>query len=211
VALLDRLDKWRSKRDETVCLVTFNYDLMLELALERLGMTFRDIDSYVEQNTFRLFKLHGSVDCVHPTSFSGEPPNDGSQAVREIPRATVSTEFERGAPGQRDLPAVALPFVAKASFECPSTHQALLAESLPDVDRVLIIGWRGAEKHFLKQFWQENIRELRNLWIVAESRTAAEATAESLPLQLSRLVDMQTLDCGFSGFLNSDDLDILLG
>jgi hypothetical protein len=76
---------------------------------------------------------------------------------------------------------------------------------------VLIIGWRGAEKHFLKQFWQENIRELRNLWIVAESRTAAEATAESLPLQLSRLVDMQTLDCGFSGFLNSDDLDILLG
>jgi hypothetical protein len=47
-------------------------------------------------------------------------------------------------------PAIALPISGKAEFECPESHLLALVDSLPHVSRVLAIGWRGAEDHFLK-------------------------------------------------------------
>ena len=46
-ALLDHIEQWRVRRNRRVLLVTFNYDMMIEHALQGRGITIRDIDSYV--------------------------------------------------------------------------------------------------------------------------------------------------------------------
>lgn len=46
---------------EPVCLVTFNYDLLLEHALSELHHPIGDLNDYT-RGFFKLFKLHGSVD-----------------------------------------------------------------------------------------------------------------------------------------------------
>ncbi len=47
------------------------------------------------------------------------------------------------------IPAIAIPTQTKSSFECPQDHLDALEEWLPHVDRILIIGWRAQEQHFL--------------------------------------------------------------
>src|SRR5205823_9977424 len=47
------------------------------------------------------------------------------------------------------LPAIAVPLETKQSYECPPNHLEAMREWLPQVDRILIIGWRAAERHFL--------------------------------------------------------------
>lgn len=48
-ALLDRVDRWR-KSDEPVCLVTFNYDRMIETALTLSGVKVDTISCYVARS-----------------------------------------------------------------------------------------------------------------------------------------------------------------
>jgi hypothetical protein len=50
------------------------------------------------------------------------------------------------------LPAMALPVANKADFECPPEHIEALKADLPEVDRVLMIGWRAAEPHAIELF-----------------------------------------------------------
>ena len=47
------------------------------------------------------------------------------------------------------MPALAIPLVAKMDFECPKSHADVLRDSIPEVSKLLVIGWRGAERHFL--------------------------------------------------------------
>ena len=60
ITLLDQLRRSRQP-DEPVCLVTFNYDRMIERALGSVGVAIETISQYIENDAFKLFKLHGSV------------------------------------------------------------------------------------------------------------------------------------------------------
>jgi hypothetical protein len=65
VTLFDEIAEWQREAQGRVNVVTFNYDTLIEAALERTvpGWTFSgDLQSYVSRNDFRLFKLHGSTD-----------------------------------------------------------------------------------------------------------------------------------------------------
>jgi hypothetical protein len=37
----------------------------------------------------------------------------------------------------------------KAKFECPKEHPSALIEAIPQIDRILVIGWQATEEHFL--------------------------------------------------------------
>jgi hypothetical protein len=54
--------------------------------------------------------------------------------------------------GQRlyEIPALAIPVVTKSNFVCPQAHIDHLEQLLPKVEKILVMGWRGAETHFLK-------------------------------------------------------------
>src|SRR5205814_3204 len=58
------LESWRTKHNEQVCLVTFNYDTLLDDACRSVLPRFQLLtpDANTSDERFRLFKLHGSTD-----------------------------------------------------------------------------------------------------------------------------------------------------
>jgi len=158
--LLDQIARWR-KPSEEVCLVTFNYDRMLEDALWGIGLKIRSIGDYVGDPIYKLFKLHGSVNWGRLLDTPTGPDFDASNSVDTlIDRAAdlkITDEFRLVSthPVQSDgsdvlVPAIAIPVQSKTHFECPAEHLHVLRELIPKTTKLLMIGWRASENHFLK-------------------------------------------------------------
>ena len=47
------------------------------------------------------------------------------------------------------LPALAVPLRTKATFVCPPDHIEKLRSELSKVDRIVSVGWKAGEPHFL--------------------------------------------------------------
>jgi hypothetical protein len=162
VALLDQLR--RVHGDEEVCIVTFNYDCMIEKALSTVGVIIHDINDYNLHPTFKLFKLHGSVNWFKHLSAPFTTVNvhrDDADLIRELIQNAANIEtFDEfymhefcpvGKIDQTPIwPALAIPVTTKLLFECPKSHLRALERCLPETRRIVTIGWRGAEYHFVK-------------------------------------------------------------
>ncbi len=48
------------------------------------------------------------------------------------------------------FPALAIPAETKSEYESPPEHLRPLERSLPEVTKVLVVGWRAAKKRFVK-------------------------------------------------------------
>jgi hypothetical protein len=148
------------------CLVTFNYDTLLETALELLGQEHKiqSMQAYASHGRlFRLFKLHGSVNWG--LEFDGDlPPSLGLASPDFIGRFVVEDSPKLGDPELYVLsdaltllssdrrpvfPAVAIPVEEKNDFQCPKPALDALKQLMPDVSKVITIGWRASEAHFL--------------------------------------------------------------
>ncbi len=166
--ILQRLDRWRESVNTRVALVTFNYDTLLDRAMEDvLGIPLRSIEQYIADPRFRLFKPHGSVNWVRIVA-NDSPIQKGQSATtteREITNLagreglqlaegyTVVADYNSGTlNGRAVVPALTIPVLEKRDFEFPSEHQAALQDWLYDVLWVLVIGWRASEHNFLR-FW----------------------------------------------------------
>ena len=133
--LLDQIERWR-KADEQVCLVTFNYDQMLEDALRKtIGMKIQTFPDYIGHNHYKLFKLHGSVNWSREveTSLDNIQSKNGWAIAHELidrvneirvsPKYQMVTERPVGANGTTALfPAIAIPVEDKLEYECPEEH-----------------------------------------------------------------------------------------
>ncbi|MFI5449818.1 MAG: SIR2 family protein [Candidatus Bathyarchaeia archaeon] len=160
----------RHRRGEPVCLVTFNYDTLLEQAFASINRKFSSIDAYVTGNDYLLFKLHGSVNWVHDLNSSVPMNSDKVVLANQIVEADnvdVSDRFHvapenlspppcvssMSIPGKAGLqpvfPAISIPVLTKNQFECPSTHVNLLKKLISQTDKLVMIGWRGAEENFV--------------------------------------------------------------
>jgi hypothetical protein len=140
-------------------LVTFNYDTLIERALSDLGIQIGFMSNYVD-SAFPLIKLHGSTNWVQWAEVEGGRRGDlratdlilradslrpkGPSQMMGTPPAVNTTDR------LYDIPALAIPVVTKSQFVCPPAHLDRLREFLPKVEKILVIGWRGSEKHFLK-------------------------------------------------------------
>jgi hypothetical protein len=161
-SLLDLIEHAR-KPDETVCLVTFNYDTMLEAALPTVGITIRSISDYVASRSYKIIKLHGSVNWgreVEPPVANVEGLSNERLVIELVERAAalkVSDRFHvvqqipivRLNAEQPLVPAIAIPVQSKGAFECPGEHIAALEECLPAVRKLLVVGWRATDVPFL--------------------------------------------------------------
>jgi len=154
---------------EPACLVTFNYDILLEGALSIFGVQFRSISDYVSSN-YKVIKVHGSINWAHRIMSPVENARgrDQLQIATEIidrrPDLVVDESYEivsqslpdiqMGFPigKSRDmpvLPALAVPVENKPGDELPPEHRKVLDECLPQVTKILVIGWRANESRFL--------------------------------------------------------------
>jgi hypothetical protein len=64
------------------------------------------------------------------------------------------------------FPAIAIPVEKKNTFECPQDILDQLVALLPKVSKILVIGWRATEAHFLALL-KTNLRRGAELHIVA--------------------------------------------
>jgi len=211
-SLLDRIRSWCVRSKEAVAFVTFNYDTMLEGACSDVfGFTPTNIHSYISRNDFLLFKPHGSINWVRPVASHVDLPE--SADVRQIEHKIIGLGKKLAlSPGQHlvtagdsgkleghyTYPAIALPVETKNEFEFPEAHLNKLRSVIPEVTRVLIIGWRGTEEHFLKLWLESGRPPVNRMWlesggqrlnrkvlVVAASSTEAQQVTARLgvPLQ----------------------------
>jgi hypothetical protein len=189
LTLFDRLRNDRAD-DDPLLLVTFNYDQMIENALSSspFNLSVSEFQHYIENNTFfKLFKLHGSVNWAREvdSKISNIEMRDQRAVVPELiklaPDLKVSDRYRivNGYPigtfGDIPLyPAMAIPVETKSNFECPSEHLKCLCEHLPNVTKIVTIGWAAQEQHFLKLL-KDNLTEELSVFAVAHGKLDAES------------------------------------
>ena len=158
---IDQLRRTHGSR--LVCIVTFNYDCMIEEALRgSVGIKIDSLNDYIADAAFKLFKLHGSVNWFRTVTapFSKvNPQREETDLIKELIQSAA--EIKTGEFRLRNAcpigkfedtpvwPAIAIPVTTKGVFECPDEHLERLKQLLPETERIVTIGWRGAERHFL--------------------------------------------------------------
>lgn len=211
--LLHQISTWAAAGQQPVCYVTFNYDTLLDDACRSAyGVTFESVDSYVRDIRFNVFKVHGSVSwwrCA--INVRGSPVASADQLQLtddyEIAITQKGPDIASAPEGVSFVPAIAVPTVTKRSFECPRAHLAALAQILSGTTKVLAIGWRGAEQHFLRM-WREAIRvPPERLHVVSGTPEGASQALQNLHKGLGAGATNETFSAeGFSGFVAGDTL-----
>lgn len=188
--LLDQIERWR-KPNEQVCLVTFNYDTMLETALSTVGIEIRTLPDYIADSRYKLIKLHGSVNWGRRVEVPHRLLQGGAWPVinaliHNADALRISQDYAlvdnypiHVKNGSALFPALAIPVESKLDFECPEEHLEALRTAIPEVDKLMVIGWRAAETTFLDLLAQNLQRPVRGL-VVAGGHEQAVETADRL-------------------------------
>ncbi len=212
--LLSQLEIMRAPEEE-VCLVTFNYDTMLERAIfATLGLPIRGLTDYISSQQYKLIKLHGSVNWareVH-TSVNGSLNDRGLawQLINQIDQLNITQNYviiahhppEKS--GHPLFPAIAIPVEKKSTYECPDDHIKALNDCLPQINNLLVIGWRAAEEHFLSLL-RERLGSVRT-HIVAGSKSDVDEIVDRLKRAQVRINDVQATVEGFTAFTQANRL-----
>ena len=205
---LDQIERTR-RGHEKVCLVTFNYDTLLEEALADFDFRIGDLDHYIDGHSFyRVFKPHGSINWVRLVDAPIINPEETNSLIldRELigkaRELKLSTAFRMADPQTRNridgkplFPAIAIPVDKKSLFECPQEHIDQLATILPEVTRLLLIGWRATEAHFLELLRKRLTPGIR-LYTVAASEMEAVNINKALETALPGIFAGSTPDVG---------------
>lgn len=218
--LIDQL-RHLGKRGEQSPIVTFNYDTLIERSLGTVGLRFESIQDYVSHASWKLIKLHGSINWAREidTPISMANRGNGTEVAREVIDRADNLEISQryrlvqNLPGNDRpdvglFPAIAIPVEDKDEFECPDAHVTVLSRILPNVDKMLIIGWRAGDRLLLELMSKAVKRPIRGL-IVAGGKKDAEETITN--------VRTAGIDCqfeiaegGFTRFITSQAIGSLL-
>ncbi|HEY8744814.1 MAG TPA: hypothetical protein VIU62_17125, partial [Chloroflexota bacterium] len=137
--------------------------------------------SYVLHETYRLYKLHGSTNWEREVYGAELSPIGAAERLRYTDSYALRGAAEPGSIKGATIPAIAVPTMTKKNFECPEFHLTSLDDNLYQITKLLVIGWRGMEEHFLsrcrdvrrKAREAGKLRELRDLMVV--DRTPQDA------------------------------------
>ncbi len=207
---------------ETVCLVTFNYDTLLEHAIVDIGIRLSTIADYTTSE-FKVVKLHGSINWAHPIrdfkaqrTTSQELIGDIIERARRIDIDDTSYEMVSDNPFERPprpfFPALAIPVQTKQRYECPQEQKLALAQCLPQVTKVLVIGWQANENLFLDTMAQGLVKKARIMVVSGTEKGAKEVIARIMAgLGTTKIAhDFEAAKPGFSEFIFSSEWEDFL-
>lgn len=230
-ALLNRIECWRlAEKSESALLVTFNYDTLLEDALNQdFGTSFQSVGDYMTQLPhYKVFKLHGSVNWAREVDdgignfaeVARDPWAFANGLIDRVRDLKISQRYKvvRSHPivyedGKTLFPAIAIPVETKSDFECPAQHLEALRECIPQVSKLLVIGWRAREEHFLEFLRQSKLPKQLRLMVVARSPEGGKEIVATLQDKLGiGLLGRGPYwsGGGFTDFIKSREVDLFL-
>lgn len=206
VPLVQQLREWAEDADDReVACVSFNYDTLLEQASSDVWR-FDDntLDGYLSDPYFKVLKPHGSIDWIRPITDSQldrRSYSNGPHRAR-VERAQWAIEaagpdlqlgpiqigpdpFGSTGSGPITVPAVAAPIKEKHTFEWPDQQRLYIQGLTKKVDRLLVIGWRALDQHFV-QLLQPTFTgsALPTLIITGGERKVSEAEGRAIAVRL---------------------------
>lgn len=219
--LIDQIRNLNTTR-EPVCLVSFNYDLLLDKVIFP-GVNPPPLEQHFDaQPIFKLFKPHGSVDWARVVA----APKGTIMTLEHIIDNTpnLSDEYVRANATDTGqiykfnwpiVPAIAIPVQTKTdnTFEWPDGHRKYLEELLPQVTKILIIGWQGKEAHFLKLLQEklptDGITQITHLQVVGRDPAESQHIREQFTQEIRRNVKKpyNGPTAGFSHFVREELVD----
>ncbi len=202
------------------CLVTFNYDTLLEDALTTVGVDLSSLSSYVK-GPDKVVKPLGSVNWAREVSSQIDAETNN---VFEIPNKLIDRaaeleisqsyeivwDYPIGKSGNRTLfPALAIPVETKPGYECPQDQLDVLEKCLPKMTKLLVIGWHATENRFLKSLGENIGHETRVMVVSSNAERAREVTSR---MKAEGLASGQFMFArsGFSNFVGQREADEFL-
>jgi hypothetical protein len=217
LTLLDQLRNVPSV-NEPVLLVTFNYDRILERALLSVDVSISTLADYIQHDTFKLFKLHGSVHWAREikNEFTNINDRDDFSIITDIINSAkdINITDRFGIVGSiltgkiDDIPmfpAIAIPVETKLNFECPQSHLNELCSHLEKVTKILTVGWAAQERHFLKLL-KDNLTDIIRVQVVAGTEVEAGLVVDRLKHSGINLVAEPHV-AGFTEYVLSRDAE----
>jgi len=216
VDLVSRLEDWRTAVDVPINFITFNYDLLLEKAVDQCQhkpTNLMGFDRYITDR-FSIFKPHGSIDWSWKVRFDMDRNDMLDRPLSQAEKSTLELCANPGREGYTRLPdgmtfgtfpALAIPVVSKSQsdFIFPPGHGERMLAALDKTTAILVIGWAAAEQHFMDEI---SARVRHDIPVLIVCGNGGSATSESLKTAggLSNTADSKS---GFSDFLNSSQLE----
>lgn len=244
MSLLNSLARWRHSAQKDVALLTFNYDTLIERAASEVVTGWKlEGNGYIEHENWTLVKLHGSVGWSRVARYERSLPQldgnaDRALAVADqladvsipiVHRNAVQTDAYDDAPTDEFraelttstrpvlIPALSVPLEAKTQFECPTEHVNALRAAIPQVDRVLICGWRATDRQAVELLHSSGLRRDCRVAVVAKADNGGEGGVDETLRNLHDLLDRNNLvfetNGGMTDFIKERDhlLPLLLG
>lgn len=222
ITLLDQIEHFGGHHQGT-CIVTFNYDCLIERSLPSIGIRIQTMDDYISNNRYALFKLHGSVDWTrqlddYPAFPTGNAIQNANYIIDHLQAVSVSRRFAISPapnpwgltnPGNVEYPAIAIPVERKVDFECPDEHLSALQHSIARVTKILCIGWRGTEQHFLKLL-NSNLKCRPKLLAVGKDQSTASETIRNIVNADISLDNPHASQNSFSEFILKREADAFI-
>jgi len=216
--LLNQIRKWKLKKpNDEICMVTFNYDTLLEDALPALGLNLSALPDYIS-TSYKVIKLHGSINWAHPVRGEVGDTNPrlrtniafAKDIVERISELEILTSYQvvndhPVASGARALfPAIAIPVKTKTTYECPKEHVDAMEPFLPNLTKLLIIGWRGTEDRFVNSL-ARNVAANPEIMIVSSSIEGANCVYTKLSEAGVRGRHVVCSNHGFTNFVTATE------
>ena len=110
--------------------------------------------------------------------------------------------FDDGTVG---LPALAIPVEKKSEFMCPPAHLEMLANLLASVTKIIAIGWRATEQHFLDMLKNRmlGLKGDIDLMVVSGDQKGMVETTNNLAIGSPNPTCKRALrNTGFTGLIN---------
>jgi hypothetical protein len=218
--LVGRLLDWSRAQNAYVCFVTFNYDLLLDRALEAAaGVLTSQLDPHEHGQHVSLLRPHGSVawewreheaddnmigpltgieHAQHVLTRLGREPLE----VRDAPVVLDVLPMDV-APGPRrvSIPALALPLIGKPDGAVwPDVQRDFLGSALRGkVTRMLVVGWHAADTHLLPAI-QAAASPACDLMVITKGMDEAEHVLEQLGIARHSFPPLFSIE-GFSDAL----------
>lgn len=213
VDLVSKLDHWQAQVNVPVNYITFNYDTLLERALEQCQTRPPSVHGFAFHEHFNVFKPHGSIDWSWEVRFDPERRGLGDRPFSQAERDSLTLHaVPARAEGSRvngvdfaTFPAVAIPVVSKShsDFIFPPGRKEAMRSSLEKTTALLVIGWAGAEEHFMAEVSARLKPDVPALVVCGKGGDRACASLR----ERGKLTSVSNAKVSFSEFLHEDKLE----